>query len=592
MMFDSAESVPKTTTADAPDDGPIAVGITGHRPRRIEGYDMDALSGRIDETFAALERSAGGARFRLIGSLAEGADTIVAEVALARGWQVDAVLPFDRTEYARDFEGPGTADCLHSLIDRAKNVFELGGSRHESGGEAAAYERAGRVMLSQCELLIAVWDGDPPLGRGGAAQIVVEAIGQGLPILTIHPDAARLPVLMWSGLNEHQLGPEAIDTIARGSLGDVPRLFGPVGPLRRVDAELIAERRRSRTPRLFGIAYPLLLAVTAVRPLRLADFRAPQPSVMMAAIDHDSTFKERVEEQLAPAFEQADREASDSAQLFRGAFVANFALAALAVTLSLLGLIASYGFKTSLVLAEFIAIASILLITRVGARVGWHQRWLDQRRLAERLRCLGISAELGDLSLNTIGRDIGGASFQLRGIARRLELPSVRVTPAYVAAAHGHLVALLTDQISYLQREALRMHHLEHRLHRVGGVLFATTAIICAVVLAGTALHVMLPTHLAEIFEHHPLGVTVVSASLPAIGAAIYGIRMQGDFAGVAERNGALAEQLIGLRRLAQDETPDFDGLRRLVRRTTELLIEDVSQWFRASLARPLSLPG
>ena len=592
-MSDNANDEFATTAVDAPDDGPIAVGITGHRPQRIDGYDMDALSRRIDETLEALERHSDHARFRLIGSLAEGADTIVAEVALARGWQVDAVLPFDRAEYARDFNEPGAADRLYGLIGRAKNVFELGGSRHEAGGEAAAYERAGRVMLSQCELLVAVWDGDPPLGRGGAAQIVVEAIGQGLPILTIHPDAARPPVLLWSGLNEHQLGPEAIDTIARGGLADVPFLFGPTGPLRRIDADVSAEqRRRSRTPRIVGIAYPLLLAATGVRPLRLADFKAPQPATLGAPIDHDSTFKERIEEQLTPAFEQADREASDSAQLFRGAFVSNFALAALAVTLSLLGLVVAYRFKTSLVLAEFIAIASILLITRVGGRVGWHQRWLDQRRLAERLRCLGISAELGDLSLNTIGRDIGGASFQLRGIARRLELPSVRVTPAYVAAAHGHLVALLSDQISYLQREASRMHHLEHRLHRVGGVLFAATAIICAIVLAGTALHVVLPTHLAEVFEHHPLGVTVVSASLPAIGAAIYGIRMQGDFAGAAERNGALAAQLIGLRRLAQDETPDFDGLRRLVRRTTELLIEDVSQWFRASLARPLSLPG
>ena len=34
--------------------------------------------------------------FRLVGSLAEGADMIVADAALARGWRVDAVLPFAR----------------------------------------------------------------------------------------------------------------------------------------------------------------------------------------------------------------------------------------------------------------------------------------------------------------------------------------------------------------------------------------------------------------------------------------------------------------------------------------------------------------
>ncbi len=56
--------------------------------------------------------------------------------------------------------------------------------------------------------------------------------------------------------------------------------------------------------------------------------------------------------------------------------------------------------------------------------------------------------------------------------------------------------------------------------------------------------------------------------------------------------NAALATQLTALRRVAQDEEPDFDALRRLVRRTAELLTAEVSQWSRATRARPLSLPG
>ena len=44
------------------------------------------------------------------------------------------------------------------------------------------------------------------------------------------------------------------------------------------------------------------------------------------------------------------------------------------------------------------------------------------------------------------------------------------------------------------------------------------------------------------------IAATIISAALPAIGAAIYGIRMQGDFAGIAERNHALAEQLATMR--------------------------------------------
>lgn len=590
-MPSRADAALQPAPIEQADDAPIAIGITGHRLGRIAGYDLAALARRIDETLATLEKVSGGARFRLVGSLAEGADTIVAEVALDRGWQVDAVLPFERAEYARDFVEPKATDRLAGLIVRAKNVFELPGSRHEAGGEAAAYERAGRVMLSQSELLIAVWDGGPPQGRGGAAQMVVEAIGLGMPIVSIHPDAERAPELMWSGLNDHQLGPEALDTVARSGLDQVSRLFADDGPLRRFDASVAAERKRSRTPRILGIAYPLLLAATGVRPLRWSDFRAPRPAALAVPPGHQPAFKDRVHERLIPQFEQADLEAGDAGQLFRGAFVSNFSLAALAVTLSLLGLVIPKYLKPLLVFGEFTAIATILLITQIGGRVGWHRQWLERRQLAERLRCLAISAELGNLSLVDLGRNSGRASSAALFVARGLQLPSASVTPAYLGAARDHLLALLDDQISYLRREATRMHHLEHRLHRVGGVLFAMTAVICAIVLAGDLIRPLLFAHAAPHITH-PVMITVISAALPAIGAAIYGMRMQGDFAGVAERNTDLAAQLVGVRLIALDEAPDFDGLRRLVRRTTELLTEDVSQWLRASLARPLSLPG
>lgn len=574
------------------DPGPIAIGITGHRLERMAGFDLDALAVRIGDTLRALEDAAPGVRFRLVGSLAEGADTIAARVALERGWQIDAVLPFDRSEYARDFDEPGTADGLQELLAQATDVFELPGTRSEAGGEAAAYERAGRVVLAQCELLLAVWDGGPPQGRGGAAQIVAEAIGRGLPIVTLHPDAAQAPVLLWSGLNEHQLGPESIDSIARGGVEDLHRIFALIAPAAASTPARVRPRRILRTPRIVGIAYPLLLALTGVRRLRRTDFAAPRSRSSDATTGQPVTFDERVEIQVTPFFERADAEASVSAQLFRGAFVSNFALAAIAVSLSLIGLVASPALKSALVLGEFFSIATILLITRIGGRVGWHQRWLEQRRLAERLRCLTLSAELGDLSTSELSRQSDTASRQACAIARNLGLPSDRVTATYLEAAHGRLVSLLSDQIEYLMREARRMHALEHRLHRAGGVLFATTALICAAVLASEAVSAFLPARWSELIRHPPLGLTILSAALPAIGAAIYGIRMQGDFAGAAERNTALTAQLVGLRRLACDEEPQFDGLQRLVRRTTELLTEDVSQWFRASLARPLSLPG
>jgi hypothetical protein len=569
----------------------LAVGVTGHRLERLAGFDLAALRVRLGEVMTAIADAAPATAFRLVGSLAEGADMLAADEALARGWQLDAVLPFRREDYAEDFDRSGS-DELESRLRASTNVLELPGNRTETGGETAAYERAGRVVLTQSDLLIAVWDGNPPRGRGGAAQIVAEAVGHGIPVLVIHPDVEQTPVLLWSGLNDHDFGAEAVDTVARGGLSDVPRLMvwltaavSGKSPRRKQVA------RRAGRP-LFAIAYPLMLALAGARRFQLADLRRPRPAERVP-VEAATPLEARIERNLWPRFETADCDAGLFAQLFRSAFVSNFALAALSVTLSLLGLIVPTPFKPLLVLGEFASIATILLITQLGARAGWHHRWLEQRTLAEELRCLAVSARLGDLFLRRRDdRTDRLAAREVRTIARRIGLPSARIDAAYLAAAHASFLTLLDDQIAYVRREAGRMRLLEHRLHRLGAALFAVTALVCAAVLLIEVLGALLPHTMEEVAHHLPLGITVISASLPAIGAAIYGIRMQGDFAGVAERNAGLAAELIHLRRVALDETPGFDSLRRLIRRAAELLTADVSQWERATRARPLSLPG
>ena len=581
------------TVAD-PHPAPLAIGVTGHRPDRLAEYDVRELSATVATLLDAIARAAPRETFRLVSSLAEGADSLVAQSAIERGWPIDVVLPFPRQEYAIDFDHPRASGELDDLITSARSLFELPGLRDEPGGSAAAYERAGRVLLAQSDLLLAIWDGGPSRGRGGSAQLVAEAVGLGVPVLFVHPHQGCTPVLLWSGLDAHEFGPESVDTVARGTVDDLPRLFA------RLDARALHGERRRKPRRavrpLFAAAYPLLLASVGVRGLRASDFlgpRLPPPTdcgAPGAADLPDDSFAARINGLLVPPFAQADRNAALAAQMFRSAYVSNFALAALAVLLSLLGLLAPPSLKPVLVIGEFLAIASILAITRAGSRAGWHGRWLHARQIAERLRCLALSARLGDLMLRGSDNGLQGASRDALHVARGLGLPSAQVDRDYLVAVHDSLLKLIDEQTDYLGVEARRMHRLEHRLHRLGGLLFATTALLCAGVLITEGVTTFLPQ--LGWHPHLPVGLTVISASLPAIGAAIYGIRMQGDFAGVAQRNAQLADQLGHLRRVAADEVPDFDGLRRIVRRVTELLTQDVSQWFRSSLARPLSLPG
>lgn len=583
----------------------IGVGITGHRLQRLDAAAIPGVaetSGEVLDSIARILALSDPASLRLITALADGADSFVADAALSRGWTVDAVLPFARDDYAADFAEGEARDDYQCRVEASRAVFELPGSRTDS---AVAYERAGRLVLAQCDLLIAVWDGGEGRGRGGAAQIVAEAVVEGIPVIHVHAHGTRPPEILWDGLTEHRLGQQTVETVARGGLDALPGLIAelvdvPTAPDERRMLEKFDHGIRNRW-RLLSLAYPLLLAVTGVRGLRRSDVRSvgPQPAdqvlpqLVGAAGAQPGGFGERLATVLAPRFARSDSTASTIAQVFRSSWVINFSFGALAVLLSLTGLIIPDALKPVLVVLEVLVIVVILAVTRAGNRAGWHRRWLDNRHLAERLRCLAISAQLGDLDLRgDAGKYPGWVAWYVRSTARELGVPDARVDDAYLTRVRRSLTALLDDQIAYLGNEARRMHHLDHRLHMLGTWLFGVTAAVCGAVFVykmADKMHVVDGLH--GVIDPFLTWSTILGAGLPAIGAAIYAIRVQGDFAGTAQRNHALAHTLQKLRVLIDTDT-GFDALKRRARWAGDLLTEDLANWLQTYHARPLTLPG
>lgn len=580
----------------------LTIGVTGHRPDRLGAGNLAAVAAATDAVLAAIEHAAqppAPDALRLVTSLAEGADEIGADGALTRGWRLDVVLPFDRDDYAADF----AADARHRyrrLLDACASVMELPGDRAEPEGAGIAYERAGRIVLAQSDILVAIVDGGPARGRGGAPQMVAEAVLQGIPVIQIDSAGRSEPILLWDGLEELDLGQQTVETVARGDLGALPDLVrGLVAigaqPEAATPLERFAARRRSHVT--LAIAYPLLLGIMGVRRLRLGDVRpvaVPPVAEMLAAVpcSSDGAFARRIRDVLAPRFAYADAAASRFAQLFRSVYVTNFAFAALAVLFSMLSLALPAAAKPVLILLELGTIATILVQTRAGTRAAWHRLWLDNRAIAERLRCLGISAQLGDLELRAGGDHAADwAVGYTRATARELGLPSARIDATYLGCVRDDLMRLIDDQVAYLASDAHRMHRLEHRLHLLGTILFALSALTCVGLLAFKMLDAF--DHRLEPLVHMvSIGSTMISATLPAIGAAIYGIRMQGDFAGTAERNHTLGDQLARLRAVIAEDALSFDTLGRRVKRVTGLLTEDLSAWLQTYHARPLALPG
>ena len=153
------------------------VGFTGHR----QVADAVGVAGAIRGVLADL-KDKNRVEWLALSSLADGSDLIFARVALELklGWE--ALLPLPPAEFRKDFEPPAWAE-VEALLAEAEQVRVIG----ERVDRNDAYLDCGTETVNHCDLLLAVWDGKPPRGRGGTAEIVAYAREIGRPLILIDP---------------------------------------------------------------------------------------------------------------------------------------------------------------------------------------------------------------------------------------------------------------------------------------------------------------------------------------------------------------------------------------------------------------------
>lgn len=151
------------------------VGCTGHRRLR----DAAGVERVVRETLAGL-RAEKGVEWLALSSVASGSDTLFARAALGLGMGWEAVLPLPPAEFRRDFSEAEWRE-VEMLLGEAEHVRVIS----ERGQREDAYLDGGMETVNHCDLLLAVWDGEPSRGRGGTAEIVAYARELGRPLLII-----------------------------------------------------------------------------------------------------------------------------------------------------------------------------------------------------------------------------------------------------------------------------------------------------------------------------------------------------------------------------------------------------------------------
>ena len=163
---------------------PLVVGVTGHRDLRDEDKPVleNAVAGVITQLRRDFLDDDQQTPLIVLSALAEGADRLVARMALAQGAQLIAPMPMPLEEYRRDFEPgltPGNITEFDDLLRKAiaVPVMPLQSSLHELGTDAdkraAQYRAVGIFIVEHCHVLLALWDGDEKdMAAGGAAEVV------------------------------------------------------------------------------------------------------------------------------------------------------------------------------------------------------------------------------------------------------------------------------------------------------------------------------------------------------------------------------------------------------------------------------------
>jgi hypothetical protein len=127
------------------------------------------------------------------------------------------------------------------------------------------------------------------------------------------------------------------------------------------------------------------------------------------------------------------------------------------------------------------------------------------------------------------------------------------------------------------------MHLLDHRLHKAGMVLFCVSIFSC---FCSIVVNLVAP-HFAN--AHTPLFV-VSSAGLPALGGAIFGIRMQGDFGSTAERSLTTAGDLARITEALAKPGLSLARQTDLTEAAAATMLADLTEWRRAYHRRTLEL--
>ena len=635
----------------------LSVGITGHRATNIAyGDNAAGIEAALESIFTALDSTNNQKlKPRLHALLAVGTDLLAVEIAIRKGWQVTAPLPFGKAlnvainaqpQTAADarnvLEGLAASDAVvaanaRKIADLASRAtcFELAerdacmttmfidsllpakAPDAAHGFSVAASDRAalaGQVMIDQIDLLIAVWDGHSPGPVGGTRHTITRTLEMGISVLWINannPAEWRLFNAIEALASRWQL-PLLNDAAAVQRIANslVPHnesstgvaLLDALSPPKKSRKRFHAYRRIEA---IFGSgitgAFSYLTQHYAPEGEVVANDAASLLASARTLATSDSNLIAKTETEIVRRFARADAIATYLSDAYRGGMVANLLLAAFAV----IGGIAylpffDAGLKWPFALFEFALLATILLVIVIGRKHDWHGRWFQTRRVAEYLRhapfmlLLGVARPTGSWPRSS---DTDWPEDYVRSILREIGLPNAVIDQVTLRTALENWIGQhVSAQRSYHLAKSVRLERINHRLERISEYLFLLAMLTVALYLGAEAAAAAGLFPIQDV-RHASKLFTFLGVALPTLGGALAGIHYFADFGRFAAISESTAhrleavEQRISTLLAAPDDELDYGRVANIARAVDEIVVSEIEHWQDVFGGKHISVP-
>lgn len=532
----------------------IRIGVTGHRvlpdKEKLSEKIREVLHAQIFDLFDEQSReflrlsAHTPVAFSILTPLAEGADRLVAyEVLKLSNARIEVALPFSKDDYLQDFSSEESRREFEEFLSQARRpvvIHPLSPSTAYAAGDRKeerrqAYLDVGKYVVNHSDLLIALWDGQPWHGKSGTAQIVAYAQALNRPLIIIY----TIPPYSISVKKGNGLTATSIPRIESYLTYPIPEKDGQ----------------------------------SYVENVYAALFHTPQGRLL------SEESKAIIREKLLPFYVRSSLIAKYYQKIYQSAGFFVYSSSVFAVAAVSVGVLCS-AWSLYAFFVELILLLAILCVVVFADRRRAHTQWIENRFLAERIRCAVFFALCGvevspifvpsylrlahapDEWMVRVFHELWNRLPLMQGCAGASCMPLVN----YIRAAW------IQDQIRFHDKKAKTSGTNSRRLEKSGRIVFfiALAAIFSHIVLLCVFRHLQV-SFLEKI-------LTFVALVLPAAGAAIGGIRTHREYSRLEKRSCNMAAVLSDLDgRFAQ--VIRGDELEALLRETDELMLRETQDW-------------